>query len=106
MEHFPVITHLDEFFQNERVEMPYPCILFKDVGEEFPLVMSCLEEGETPIVLIQDRTTLQLDRKTSNSALNLNKLIPLYKFEIHISPTQTQQVSCVEDLMEVIPWMQ
>ena len=105
MTHLPLRTNLDEHFQNEKVEMPYPCILFRDAGEEFPLVISCLEPGNLPILVQQGNSTIMLDFKTSTSALNLNKLLGLYSFQVLISKEESYNIESIFDLMEVLPWM-
>jgi len=106
MEPSQLRTHLSEDFVNEKRKMPFPCVLLKNIGEEFPLVMEALEEGDLCVVVQSGGKTICLDKRINRSALNIRKLCTMYEFDVLTSPEQTDHVSNVEQYMEVLlSWM-
>jgi hypothetical protein len=103
MEHLKV-SNLSDDFQHGKVEMSYPAIVLGDVGEELALIVSCLSEGELPIVVKHKGRNIQLDKKIADSALNVNKLLKVYNFGLAVSPTNTVEITGIEDYLEVYPW--
>lgn len=100
-----IITYVDEYFLRAKAQMPYPCIVIesKDV-EALPLVMEALDEGDVAVIFeYQDKFNI-VKKRISNSALNLIKLLTVYKFTVVLSREEQYKIRNKVDLLEVGDW--
>lgn len=100
-----IITYVDEYFLRAKAEMPYPCIVIesKDV-EALPLVMEALEDGDVAVVFEYQEKFNIVKKRISNSALNLSKLLAVFKFTVVISREEQYKIRNKADLLEVGDW--
>lgn len=98
-------TNLDRTFSSEKKKLSYPYLYIPRFGEEIALMVTCLTPGPLPIVL-SDSGTLKQVGTCALSALELEKLLRVYKFEIVVSETDHRRMSEVADILEVLLWMQ
>ena len=97
----PTLTPLDDF-QHSKVEAVYPYLLIENIGEEFPLVVSCLEDGSLPLVVKHEGNAIQLDKRISASALTIKKLVDIYPVTAYMSSTEQYKIESTYDLMEIM----
>lgn len=99
-------TQLDEYFVNAKAGMPYPCLMIKGIGEEFPFVEGALEEGDLPVIVYNNGKNFMLSKKISSGARCIKKLCKLYAFDIALSKDEIYHVQNIYDYMEVLEtWM-
>lgn len=97
-------TNLDSSFTSEKKRLSFPYLYIPKFGEEIALMVTCLEPGPVPIVL-SDAGTLKQVGTCALSALELSKLLRVYKFEIVLSETERRAAHEITDILEVLPWM-
>lgn len=98
-------TNLDKSFTSEKKKLSYPYIYVPRFGEEIALMVTCLEPGPIPLVL-QDSGTLKQVGSCARSALELAKLLRVYKFEVVLSETERRTMREITDVLEVLLWME
>ena len=97
-------TNFDRTYTSTRTAISYPYIYLPRYGEELALMVHCIAPGELPLVLTHAGTLKQVG-SCSLSALELSKLLRVYKFQVVMSETERRGVNSIQDLMEVIAWM-
>ena len=97
-------TNLDGSFTSEKKKLSYPYIYVPRFGEEIALMVTCLEPGPLPLVL-KDAGILKQVGTCALSAIELSKLLRVYKFEVVLSETEHRVMQDVTDILEVISWM-
>jgi hypothetical protein len=97
------VDKIDDFMRN-KVEMTYPAIIVDGVGEELALVVSCLTEGDIPIIVKHKGKTIMLDKRIDKSALNVSKLLKVYPFVLSLSESNSIEITNVEQYMEAFLW--
>jgi hypothetical protein len=97
-------TNLDKSFIHEKKKLSYPYIYIPKFGEEIALMVTCLEPGPLPLVL-NDEGVLKQVGTCSLSALELAKLLRVYKVEVVLSPTEKKVITGILEMLEVLPWM-
>lgn len=97
-------TNLDSSFTSEKKKLSFPYIYVPRFGEEIALMVTCLKPGPLPLVL-SDSGTLKQVGSCVASALELEKLLRVYKFEVVLSETDRRVIRDVMDIMEVLAWM-
>lgn len=103
MAELEVRTHLDASFSHEQRRVSYPHIFIPKFGDEIALMVTCIAPGELPIVLA-DAGTLKQVGTCAASAIELEKLMRVYKYEVALSPEVRRTITCVDDIMEVLLW--
>lgn len=98
-------TNLNQSFISETKKISYPYLYIPKFGEEIALMVTCLEPGPLPLVL-EDRGILKQVGSCSLSALELEKLLRVYHFEVVLSETEKQTMREITDVLEVLPWME
>lgn len=104
MEPLKLMNNFDETTTSPRKKLTYPYIYIPTYGEEVGVVLSCMEQGDIPIVL-KDGDVLKQVWTTILSALELQKLLRVYSFQVFVSPEVCKKVESSADLMEVVAWM-
>jgi hypothetical protein len=99
-----LITNPDERFRREEAAAPYPYLRFDEIGDEFGVLMDCLEPGTLPVTVKQNGELLMLGPRVSGSPFNLKKIIGVRPFTVVNSPQESRAVANLGDLREVIPW--
>jgi hypothetical protein len=97
------VSDLDDF-KHGKVEMRYPAIILDTFGEELALLMSCLKEGDLPVVVKRGDKSIQLDKKISDSAVNIHRLLTVYPLTLATAPDRYVEIADIESYMEVYPW--
>lgn len=97
-------TNLGAEFAAETKAASYPYVLITSFGSELPLLLEDLTPGELPIVVRHDQKLLAVG-SVSKSAIELNKLRRVYRYEIVLSETERHAITSTENIMEVLPWM-
>lgn len=97
-------TNLDRTFTHQRRQITYPYIYIPNYQEEIALMVTCVAQGDLPIVL-QDSGVLKQVGTCAVSALELSKLLRVYTYEIVLSESERHSVRTISDLMEVLTWM-
>ena len=82
-------------------EIPYPHIKVKEINGCIPLMMSCLVKGSVPVVGEWKGVTRVMAR-TELCASNLNNLLKVTPFELHISEDRVEFIDNIHDFMEVM----
>lgn len=104
MEDLKLMTNFNKNTTSQRKKLTYPYIYLPMYGEEVGVVLSCVEKGQIPIVL-KDGDVLKQVWTITSSALELNKLLSVYPFQILRAPNEVINVNNVEDIMGVVAWM-
>lgn len=104
MTHSGLRTDLGQEFAAETKAAKYPYLLIDKFGRELPLLLEGLKPGELPIVVNYKGQLLSIG-SCSLSALELDKIRRVYKYDIVLSPTDRRPVTSIESIMEVLPWM-
>ncbi len=97
-------TDLKETFAANTQAAKYPYLLIQKFGRELPLLLQGLQEGPLPIVVLNKGQLLSVG-SCAISAVELDKIRRVYDYEIVLSASDNRQVSSIETIMEVIPWM-
>ena len=97
-------TNLDGSFTSEKKKLSYPYLYIPRFGEEIALIVTCLEPGPLPLVL-NDSGTLKQVGSCAKSALELEKLLRVYNFEVVLSETERRTMREISDVLEVLLWM-
>lgn len=101
-----ILTTLDDTFSHQRVDREYPYIYINPKNTEpLPVVMSLLAVGDLPVLFTLKESTYEIGR-IDKSPLNLQKLLRVYAFELHINETTQMVISSTSELMEAMKWMQ
>lgn len=104
MTHSGLRTNLGAEFAADTQAAKYPYLLVSNFGRELPLLLEGLKPGELPIVVKHDGKLLAIG-SCSLSAMELDKIRRVYKYDIVLSPTDKRAITSVESIMEVLPWM-
>lgn len=97
-------TQLDKSFANERKKLSYPYIYIPSFGEEIALMVTCLTPGPLPLVL-SDSGSLKQVGTCALSAIELCKLLRVYRYEVVLSEAERRKIKSITDVMEVLAWM-
>lgn len=97
-------TDLGAEFAADQQAAKYPYLLVSKFGRELPLLLEGLKPGELPIVVRHEGKLLAIG-SCSLSALELDKIRRVYQYSIVLSPTDTREITSIESIMEVLPWM-
>lgn len=104
MEHSGLRTNLTKEFEGERKQLTYPYIMIPAFGNELPVFVKCLVPGPVPVTVKHGGKLLKIG-SCSLDAIELNKMLRVYKYDIILSATDERHVDNIETIMEVLPWM-
>ena len=87
-----IVTKVDEYFLRAKVPFPYPSVVIEEKNiEALSILMESLEEGNVSVVFLYGGKYNVAKKKISNSALNLKRLLEVYKFTANI---RRQNIFC------------
>lgn len=86
--------------RSRSTSIPYPHIRIDDLNKCVPLVVTALEEGDTPLLGTLKGTT-KIVKHVSKSALNFSRLLRVTSLSIVFSETESYEITSILDYMEV-----
>lgn len=104
MERLKLRTDLDSSFVNTKKKLSYPYIYLPSFGEEIALMVVCVRKGPLPITL-SDKGVLKQVGSCELSALELQKLLRVYRYEVVLSEHDRRSINSISDVLEVLSWM-
>ena len=91
-------------FTKQHKTITYPYIFLPKYGEELAIIVTCLRHGNIPICLRNNGVLMEIS-SVDLSALELQKLLRVYKYQIVLSETDKRSIETITDIMEVLSWM-
>ncbi len=89
-----------DIIRNRNTTKPYPNIIINDLNRCIPIVVSCLIEGDIPLLGTLNGTT-KIIKKIDRSALNIEKLLRISSITVYLTEKEYYNVSNVKEYMEV-----
>lgn len=91
-------------FTRARAQLQYPYIFIPKYGNEIALLVQDIQQGSLPIVLSHGNSLRKVG-SCSLSAIELAKLLRVYKYEIVLAEDDRRKITSVQNIMEVLSWM-
>ena len=79
----------------------YPYIKLSECNDTTPLVVSLLEEGDTPLVVTRDGVDYN-PKEISLSALNINKLLRVHDNVVFVTKEESYIVTTCTEFLDLV----
>lgn len=99
----PLVSQIDEHIANDKISKTYPYVLVKGSGDPLMVTMDSIKPGDIP-VLIEYRGTTYNIGTIEKSALEIAKLLSVYKLAIYVSEKEIYDINTTKDLLEAGVW--
>lgn len=86
--------------RSREVEVSYPHIKINDFNKCIPLMISCLDDGNIPVLASLNGVT-KIIKNMSNSAINFSKLLRVTDVTLYVSNNDSFVIKSIFDYMEV-----
>ena len=98
-----IVTGINENQANAKVSLTYPYIMVHGAGDSLTVTLRAIAPGPLPVLITYKGTTYNIG-SISKSALELAKLLKVFKFSIHLSQTDVREINETRDILEVGVW--